>query len=75
MRDHRCKGKALDGVTGRERIASVEEVPASIPYQGPLPAGCVFEDFRHNQCIGHRLAAQHPRAAQLHTLSQNSAHI
>ena len=58
MRDYRGEGKALNGVTGRERIASVEEVPAPIPYQGPLPAGCVFEDFGHNQCIGDRLASQ-----------------
>ena len=75
MRDNRGQGKALDGVAGRERIASVEEVPASIPYQGPLPAGCEFEDFGHNQRIGDRLAAQQSRAAQLRDLRQNSGHI
>src|SRR5208283_5042279 len=68
MRDYRREGKAFEGVAGRKRIASVEEVPASIPFQRPLPAGCEFEDFANNQCIGERLTAQQSRAAQFRIL-------
>jgi phage gp37-like protein len=39
MRDHGSEREALDGVTGREAITSMEEVPTSVTLEGPLPSG------------------------------------
>src|SRR6266478_6051440 len=51
MCDHGSERKAFEGVTGWKCIAAVEEVPASVSFQRPLPAGCDFENFRYNQTV------------------------
>jgi hypothetical protein len=48
MCDYGSERKAPDGVAGRKGVAAVEEVDASVSFQGPLAAGCSFENFGHN---------------------------
>jgi len=48
MRDYGSERKASNGVAGRKPVAAVEEVDASVSFQGPLAAGCSFEHFGHN---------------------------
>ena len=49
--NYRSQSKGRHGVTGREGIAAVEELPMSPVDQGPLPLGSEFEDLEHHQSI------------------------
>src|SRR6266849_11039328 len=51
MCDHRSESKASDGVAGRKCVAAVKEMAASVSFEGALPAGGDFENFRHNQTV------------------------
>jgi len=58
MSDYRSQGKGRHGVTGRERIAAVEELSLSSVSQRPLALCGEFENFEHHQPINQGFGAE-----------------
>ena len=60
MRDDCCCGPSRRGMVRRERIATLEEVEASLIRRGPLSAERVFKSLRCKQTVKDRLAGEYP---------------